>query len=136
MMDPRACVQAAYDAVADRDLDKLCSLVSEDYHYTDVPLNQILEGRQALRASMEDWFRGIPDVHVASARMLSEGRTVAVELEIAGTHLGPFLDFEASGRSVRFKGCGFYELDPSDDLVKTERFYYDYASLIQQLQPE
>jgi predicted ester cyclase len=47
---------------------------------------------------------GFPDAHVEPVAVIAEGDMVSFRLEGSGTHLGPFLGVEPTGRSIRIRG--------------------------------
>jgi predicted ester cyclase len=48
--------------------------------------------------------RGFPDAHVELAAVIAEGDLVSFRLDGSGTHLGPFLGVEPTGRTIRIRG--------------------------------
>ena len=48
--------------------------------------------------------RGFPDAHVELVTAIEEGDMVSFRLDGSGTHLGPFLGVEPTGRTVRIRG--------------------------------
>jgi predicted ester cyclase len=48
--------------------------------------------------------RGFPDAHVELATLIEEGDMVSFRLDGSGTHLGPFLGVDATGRTIRIRG--------------------------------
>lgn len=47
---------------------------------------------------------GFPDASVALASLIEDGDLVSFRLDGSGTHLGPFLGVEPTGRTVRIRG--------------------------------
>jgi predicted ester cyclase len=47
---------------------------------------------------------GFPDAHVDVAETVAEGDLVSFRLTGSGTHRGPFLGIEATGKTVRIRG--------------------------------
>jgi predicted ester cyclase len=47
---------------------------------------------------------GFPDAHLEVVSIIEEGDLVSFRLDGSGTHLGPFLGVEPSGRTVRIRG--------------------------------
>jgi predicted ester cyclase len=47
---------------------------------------------------------GFPDANVELVAVIAEGDMVSFRLEGSGTHLGPFLGVEPTGRSIRIRG--------------------------------
>lgn len=48
--------------------------------------------------------RGFPDAHVELAAVIHEDDLVSFRLDGSGTHLGPFLGVEPTGKTVRIRG--------------------------------
>ncbi|MGH9279870.1 MAG: ester cyclase [Acidimicrobiales bacterium] len=48
--------------------------------------------------------REFPDAHVEIVATVEEGDLVSFRLDGSGTHLGPFLGVEPTGRTVRIRG--------------------------------
>lgn len=48
--------------------------------------------------------RGFPDAHVELAAIIEEGDLISFRLDGSGTHLGPFLGVEPTGRTIRIRG--------------------------------
>jgi predicted ester cyclase len=48
--------------------------------------------------------RGFPDAHVELVAMIEEGDLVSFRLDGSGTHLGPFLGVEPTGKTIRIRG--------------------------------
>ncbi len=47
---------------------------------------------------------GFPDAHIELVSIVEEGDVVSFRLDGSGTHLGPFLGVEPTGRTVRIRG--------------------------------
>jgi predicted ester cyclase len=48
--------------------------------------------------------RGFPDAHVELVTIIEEGDMVSFRLDGSGTHLGPFLGVEPTGKTIRIRG--------------------------------
>jgi predicted ester cyclase len=48
--------------------------------------------------------RGFPDAHVELATIIEEGDMVSFRLDGSGTHRGPFLGVEPTGKTIRIRG--------------------------------
>jgi predicted ester cyclase len=48
--------------------------------------------------------RGFPDAHVELATLIEEGDMVSFRLDGCGTHLGPFLGVDPTGKTIRIRG--------------------------------
>jgi SnoaL-like polyketide cyclase len=57
------------------------------------------------RSARESSVRGgFPDAHVDLVTTIEEGDMVSFRLDGSGTHLGPFLGVEPTGRTIRIRG--------------------------------
>lgn len=48
--------------------------------------------------------RGFPDAHVELVTLIEEGDIVSFRLDGSGTHLGPFLGVDPTGKIIRIRG--------------------------------
>lgn len=133
MDDSKAFLQTVYETVRSRNIDKLVDHFSEDCVFVDVPLAETAQGRDAFRAYMEETFLGLPDFQPESWTFIAEGQSVAAELVLRGTHEGCFMGHAPTHREVRWRASAFYTLAPALDQVVREVYYYDLASLTDQL---
>jgi predicted ester cyclase len=53
---------------------------------------------------LENVRQGFPDAHVALITTIDEGDLASFRLDGSGTHLGPFLGVEPTGKTVRIRG--------------------------------
>ena len=53
---------------------------------------------------VQNLHRGFPDAHVELVAIIEEGGMVSFRLDGSGTHLGPFLGVEPTGKTVRIHG--------------------------------
>jgi steroid delta-isomerase-like uncharacterized protein len=58
---------------------------------------------------------------------------VIVELDLLGTHRGPFLGFEPTGREFRCRMAAFFEFEDGTDRITCERVYFDASTILGQL---
>lgn len=133
MQDAKDFIAHVYQAVRARDVDALVELFSEDCVFIDVALSESAQGRAAFRAYMDETFLGMPNFQPESWTFVAEGDHVAAELVLTGTHLGSFMGHPPTERVVRWLASAFYTLTPEHDRVVREVYYYDLASLTNQL---
>jgi predicted ester cyclase len=48
--------------------------------------------------------QGFPDAHVELVALIEEGDMVSFRLDGSGTHLGPFLGVDPTGKTIRIRG--------------------------------
>lgn len=131
--DAKAFIEKVYRTVQRRDLEALVELFAEDCEFIDVTQPDSAQGRDALRAYMEETFTGMPDFRPQSWNLISDGDDVAAELELAGTHEGELFGYEGTGQKVRWSAAAFYTLNESHDQILREVYYYDLSTLTAQL---
>lgn len=100
--------------------------------YEIVPLGQVHEGEEAVRAYHVAQRTAFPDQRHENVRMhVSNDDTIVAEFDLLGTNTGPFMDLEPTGKAFRvpvvavFSFCG--------DGITNERVYLDVASLVRQI---
>ncbi|HXG36631.1 MAG TPA: ester cyclase [Dehalococcoidia bacterium] len=118
------------------DAEAFAALYAEDAVAPDPQYADPLQGREAIRKDIADFFLAFPDVRARSANFLVDGDTVAFEVEITGTHNGPLVTPEgpvpATGKQVKMTGGRFVQVNSRGQIVSCRR-YYDLAGLVQQL---
>lgn len=77
------------------------------------------------------WRSAFPDIHFEIADLVTEGDTVVTRWVLTGTHTGPFLGLEPTGREVRVNGMS---LDKFEDGILVQGFDgWDAVGLRRQL---
>lgn len=133
MHDAKAFMTHVYETVRSRDIEGVVQLFSDDCLFIDVTQPAPSQGRVAFRAYMEETFVGMPDFQPESWVFTAEGDHVAAELVLTGTHADELFGYPPTGRVVRWLASAFYTLNPTHDQVIREVYYYDLASLTNQL---
>lgn len=101
-------------------------------YYDDEPWSEHHEGRDAVHAYYSDLLASLPDLRIEIQKCFAADNGVVIEVEISGTHHGPWRGLPATGRSVSFPLCGVFEFDDAGKLAG-ERIYYDRAFVLQQV---
>lgn len=95
-----------------------------------------LVGREAIEQTTIAMTTAFPGMQWSIVSLLEDGRRVACELHIEGTHSGPLPtpdgDVPATGRAVSFDVLEILELDV-DGFVTEHREYMDPGALMTQL---
>jgi predicted ester cyclase len=133
LSDPLQTIRKLFDRVAAKDLPGVSELFAVDATFTDAVGPMIVEGRPAITEMVAEMWAGLPDVHVEVRAMVSSGHTVMAEIELVGTHDGPFLGCEPTGKAISWPGAVRYELSASGDEIVAESFFYDSVGLMAQL---
>ncbi len=114
------------------DLPGIMETFGERAYYDDEPWSEHHEGRDAVHAYYSDLLASLPDLHIEINKCIAAENAVVIEVQIGGTHNGPWRGLPATGRAVSFPLCGVFEFDASGKLAG-ERIYYDRAFVLQQV---
>ncbi len=72
-----------------------------------------------------------PDLQHTLEGMIADGDQVAVKFSAQGTHSGPWLDFAATGRSIKYTGVTLARI--SGDRIIEHHTWWDKAGLMEQI---
>lgn len=75
----------------------------------------------------------IPNLYHGIETIIEEGEQVAVRAVYNGTHSGKLLDFEATGKRIRYNGASFFQIEKGK--IKSVWVLGDLNSLHKQLMP-
>jgi steroid delta-isomerase-like uncharacterized protein len=114
------------------DLDGLMSTFGASGFYDDEPWAEHHGGLDAVRGYYHDFLRAAPDFHIEVKRRHATEDDVILEVEVSGTHLGPWRGMPATGRRFGFALCAVFSFDDQDRLAG-ERIYYDRATVLRQI---
>lgn len=136
-MDPRELRQHR-EAVVRRHMD------SENVHdfdttiatfrhprYELIPTGQVHDGEAAVREYFLASRTAFPDQRNELIALHHADDAVITEFWLLGTHRGPLLGMEPTGRTFRCRMAAFFLFD-GPDLV-CERVYFDTATILRQL---
>ncbi len=139
-MDLRARIQAANDATYAawnaHDADAVAAVFAADAEVVDIASGVATNGRDAIRATAIERFRGFPDFSLEKVRLLIDvDNPVPANADrwiMRGTHTGVFIGLEPTGKPVEVGGATFSEFD-ADGLVARDTHYIDLGALLRQL---
>jgi steroid delta-isomerase-like uncharacterized protein len=115
----------------DHDLESVLGTFGATARYDDEPNGEHHLGAEGIQLYYEGLMRALPDLHIDVKRRHVTDDAVTLEVEISGTHLGPWRGLPATGRRVRFPLCAIYTFD--GDKLAGERIYYDRATVFRQV---
>jgi predicted ester cyclase len=131
MADPKRVVERHVAAFNAKDAD--AEPWTEDAEF--VAPNASMRGRAEVVGFFGVFWEAFPDLRIEISRVLAEGSAVAAEGRLLGTHTGvlrtPAGDVAPTGRHVDVRWMSGYEV--RDDLLVSERLYFDQAELLGQL---
>lgn len=138
MTDPSSVLRAHREAIVRRHME------SENVHdfdttiatfrhprYEIIATGQIHDGETAVRQYFRDSRAAFPDQRNELIALHHADDAVIAEFWLLGTHRGPLLGMEPTGREFRCRMTAFF-LFNGEDLV-CERVYFDTATILRQL---
>jgi steroid delta-isomerase-like uncharacterized protein len=99
--------------------------------YELIATDRIHDGEPAVREYYRETRSAFPDQRNELISLRHADDAVIVEFWLLGTHTGPLLGIEPTGRPFRCRMTAFF-LFEADDLV-CERVYFDSATILRQL---
>jgi len=120
---------AAWNA---HDADAVAAVFAEDAIVREIGGAGETRGRAAVRERAATLLTAFPDLRLERLALVIDGERHADRWVLTGTHRGPLLGLEPTGRSVRIEGATFTRLGP-DGLVVEDIHFTDVAGLIAQL---
>jgi steroid delta-isomerase-like uncharacterized protein len=130
----RAFIQEYFDAWKGTDESIILAYYSDDV-VLHLPTG-VLKGKTAVRDNFVRPFIAAFPGNVHSIRNLAHAKNlVAVEWNFEAVHQGTFANVEATGKKVQVPGCSFYEYDLETRTIPAGRIYFDFATLLRQINP-
>jgi predicted ester cyclase len=138
-------VEAAFEAINDRDWDHLYGLHVDNTVMSSPDLPVPVRGRGAVQGRLQAWGEALPDLSWKRLRGFGQGDWVCVELLISGTHKGPLrhgIDqatlaklsdgvVPPTGNRIELRGCVVYKVEEGE--ISETHIYYDQLELMKQL---
>jgi|SRR5579864_3975880 steroid delta-isomerase-like uncharacterized protein len=124
-------VRAGFEAFNAGDADACLALASPDLVMNLAELPAPQRGHDVWRQGFELMKRAFPDLQARIEDIFGAGDKVAVRVRFRGTHVGEFLGFAATGRTVEYASHEFYRV--ADGLIAEEWICSDMATLLGQL---
>ncbi|MGI8793527.1 MAG: ester cyclase [Acidimicrobiales bacterium] len=134
-------------ALAERRLDVVkAHMASENDHdfvttmgtfahprYELIPTGQVFDGHAEVDAYFAGSRTAFADQRNEPIALHPTPTGVFAEFWLLGTHTGPLLGHEPTGRSFRVRMVAFFEFEPDGTGIVCERVYYDLLSILTQL---
>lgn len=79
------------DAISKRDIDKICSLMTDDHKFIDAHGNEMV-GKDKMKAGWMGYFQLFPDYKIEITDIFSNGNTLAAFGFASGTYQGKKTD--------------------------------------------
>jgi steroid delta-isomerase-like uncharacterized protein len=100
--------------------------------WRDVALGMPLHGREALKAAVQAYMTGFPDLHIEETSSTLSPPRLVQELTITGTHLGEFLGVPPTGRWTESYAAVVTTFD-EDGMMIEGALYWNALALLRQL---
>ena len=98
--------------------------------YEVAPLG-VSDGADAVRDLLNTMLTGFPDWHIQAGPLRHGDDFVFVEVQMTGTHNGPWAGWEPTGRKMDVKVACVFEFE--EDRLVCEKVYFDLATVMRQL---
>ncbi len=134
--DNASIARQIYDDWNAREFERIADQAADDAEIILVGSGTRFAGREGSLQYARSWGDAFPDGRIEVDNLIAAGNTVVVEVTGRGTQTGtlstPAGDIPATGRSVTLQLCDVLEFT-SDGKIKSQRTYFDSASLLAQL---
>src|SRR5579859_5035211 len=135
--------QRFLDAMNSHDAARLAACYAEDATHEDLALGVFYEGRNAIKASIEEAEKYSNEYQFTSVSQQTNGDRYAIEWEVAGTttgeaggllatDTGEMVGGAAAGTPYRVRGVSVGRID-ADGNIKENRDYYNIADYLAQI---
>jgi steroid delta-isomerase-like uncharacterized protein len=99
--------------------------------YDVVAMGAVNDGAASVRDLLQGLFVGFPDFRASIGSTYHAADAVVVEMELTGTHKGPWAGVPPTGKSIRLRSAAIFKFD--QDRLVGETVYFDLATLMRQL---
>lgn len=99
--------------------------------YELVATGQVFDGAEEVARYYEASRKVFPDQRNEVIALRHSDDAVIVEFDLLGTHEGPLMGFEPTGRSFRCRMAAVFEFD--GEKIVCERVYFDQGTILRQL---
>ena len=102
-------------------------------HYELIATGVVYDGVDEVMGYYAASRTGFPDQRNEVHSMRSADDAVIVEFDLLGTHAGPFLGFDPTGKEFRCRMAAFFIFEDGTDRIEVERIYFDAGTILTQL---
>jgi len=115
----------------EKDLGSVDTFFSDAF-IREVNSVKLASNKKELRANMQVYFTGFPDLKIEIDNMVSEGDQVYINWTISGTNTGIFGELQPTGKKIKIGGISRVDFNKEGQIVR-EEVYYNELSLLQQM---
>lgn len=106
----------------------------ETFHhprYEVIPFGAPVDGSEGVRDLLSGLLAAFPDFNVTLSTMRHAPDAVICEIDIHGTHRGPWMGLEGTGKKIKVPAACFFLFE--ENRLVCERVYFDAATMRGQL---
>ncbi len=100
---------------------------------TDYPGASPENVEEEVTRKIEETVNTVSGIKTLSSRSYEGRSAVIVEFDLLGTHSGPFLGLEPTGKEFRCRMAAFFIFEDGTERIEVERVYFDSATIPRQL---
>jgi steroid delta-isomerase-like uncharacterized protein len=132
MSDRKGTIERALAAYNRHDGTGFAECFTENGVLRPVATGEMAEGREQIKAMMEEVWRAFPDWTLDSRGLYDCGDAVWVAWTITGSHEGEFRGIPPTHRRFEMPGCSHFTL-AADGLIAQDDVYHDSATVLRAL---
>ena len=126
-----ALMRTAFAALNRKDIDACVKLLTSDFIINLAGVPHQMRGQRAWRRNTETLFTAFPDIQIDVQDMFATNDKVAVRTRLTGTHTGPFLGQQATGRRIDYQSNEMYRI--ADGKIAEEWICSDMLTMMTQI---
>jgi steroid delta-isomerase-like uncharacterized protein len=112
-------------------MEATLATLTEQCLFEDVPTGELYRGHDGVRAYYREWWDAFGNTPVGSKRYIPNENCLIVETHFVGIHRGSYRGMAPTGRPINLPVAIVVSF--KDGLMSGERFYYDRATLLNQI---
>ena len=113
------------------DIEGLLEYYDDEIIWTNVGLEEVYDGKPAVRAFLTQLFTAIPDLEFSVQYKIARGDNVSEQWTIHGTHLKTFMGVPPTGRRIEIRAMSMVTL--RDGKFLRDEFYWDTRAVMHQM---
>jgi steroid delta-isomerase-like uncharacterized protein len=127
-----AVVQAHMDSENRHDFEATLGTFQHP-RYELVATGDVYDGPEAVRRYYRETRTAFPDQRNRVRALRTSGDAVTVELDLEGTHSGPYRGLPPTGRAFSCAMIAVFLFEPESTGIVCERVYFDAGTILRQL---
>ena len=130
--DARAVITEFFDAMNDRELDRLDAIVAADFvRRCEATPDVVVQSLDDFKRFLDAYTAVFPDNVQTPVHVAADGDLIGIFATYEGTHLGPFGAFEPTGKRAKFDFAGMFKV--ADGKLSEFSLTWDNMTILAQL---